>query len=578
MSKTTFFFLVLAISTAGLYAAEHPALVSLATTDCADCHDDLVEGRGWVHAAAVDDCTTCHEFVIGDGGTSVELLEAEPGLCVLCHDEFVAAVEEEFDTPHFPVTESCLICHDPHGSDQTRPLNAPIVELCADCHDFDDLQGDHGNQLSEESDCAFCHDPHGSDNAGMLVGRHQHAPFAEGSCEACHRAPFGGRIRLRARAERLCTACHGDVAKGATGSVHGALEGDGRRASCLSCHDPHMSDFPSLLMADGPELCAGCHAEIVEAAGVESGHSPAADDCLICHQPHGSEQRRLLTSPAGELCIDCHDADDEDLIATHLGAELARLDCVGCHSPHGSDHPSLLAKTLHAPLEDGCDLCHIDNAYDDLEEGGGNELCLLCHDDLGEMIDEAVVAHEAIDLGACVDCHNPHASPQEYLVKAPGAGPCADCHDSQSPVEGEVAHGVIDMLGCRACHEPHGGDREHLLRDDPTQLCLSCHGGSLELGRETEFVFLLDQFEVTAAAARTIAQLNLSADGEHDHPIAGHRVLGVPSAEELHSVETDFEDEMTCLTCHDPHKGRSAAILRWDAATSDEACRGCHTK
>ncbi len=576
MLKPATLFSVLALAAGGAFATEHPALVSLATTDCADCHDDLVEGRGWVHAAT-EDCTTCHDMTIGDDGTNVELTESEPELCLLCHDELTAAVEVELETPHFPVTESCLNCHDPHGTDQPGPLNAPMVELCRDCHDFDDLQGVHGNQLSSESDCTFCHDPHGSNYDRMLLGRHQHPPFAEGSCDACHRPPFGGRIRLRARGERLCSACHGDVADGAKGSVHPALVGDGRAPGCLSCHNPHMSDRSSLLIADGPAVCAGCHAEVSEAAESDGGHPPAADDCLTCHLPHGSDERRLLSTAADELCTDCHDADDEDLTAVHLGADLARLDCVACHSPHGSRHASLLAENLHEAIEAGCDICHL-GAFDELEEDGGSELCLFCHDDLGETIASATVPHAALEFGACIDCHNPHASPQEHLVKAPGAGPCADCHDDQVPASGETAHGVIDLVGCRACHEPHGGAREKLLRDEPTRLCLSCHASSPAPGPEAGTALLLGRFEVSSDDARAIVKLNLSADGEHNHPVTGHRVLGPPSEERLIRVKTDFEGEFTCLTCHDPHKGRSSALLRWNAATSDEACAACHAK
>lgn len=575
--KSTFLLLGLAAATVDAFAAEHPALVSLATTNCADCHDDLVDGRNWVHAAAAEDCTTCHDVTIGEGGTTVELLDAEPALCLLCHDEFTAAVEVDLETPHFPVTESCLTCHDPHGSDQARPLNAPLVELCGDCHDFDDLQQNHGEQLTAGTDCTQCHDPHGSDNARMLIGAEHHKPFAEGSCEACHRPPFGDRMRLRARGERLCTACHGDLAETSAPGTHPALKGDGRRAGCLSCHNPHMSDHGRLLEVEGPELCASCHGEIVTMASGDGGHFPAAEDCRNCHEAHASEHAPLLTAPRSELCADCHDTDDEELSATHLGADLARLECTECHTPHGSEHGSLLAEFLHAPVEDGCDLCHT-GAFNELEEGGGNDLCYLCHDDIAEQVEAAAFPHEALDLGECRDCHNPHASPQERLVKSPGAGPCVDCHDEQAPADGEVAHGVIDLLGCRACHEPHGGARELLLRDEPTQLCLSCHGGTLEVAPGEETVVLLDHFVVPTATAQAIVRLRLSPDGQRDHPVVGHRVLGMPTAEELKRAETSFTEELTCLICHDPHKGRSRKLLRWDAEFADEACGACHAK
>ncbi|MDH3524445.1 MAG: cytochrome c3 family protein [Acidobacteriota bacterium] len=575
--KIVLFFLGLAAATLGAFAAEHPSLVSVESADCKECHDELLGGRSWTHAPAEEDCTICHEFSVAEEGTTVGLLEAEPGLCLLCHDEKTAAVEADLDTPHFPVTESCLTCHDPHGSDQARPVLAPLIELCGECHDLGDLQHRHGQQLTAVTDCARCHEPHGSDNARMLVGAVQHRPFAEGSCEACHRPPFGERMRLRARGERLCAACHGELVEPSALSTHPALRGDGRRAGCLSCHNPHMSDQARLLEAEGPGLCVPCHEAIVALATGDGGHYPAAEDCLNCHQPHASENTLLLAIPLGELCSDCHDTDDAALAATHLGADLTRLTCTDCHTPHGSTHWSLLADNLHPPLEDGCDLCHT-GAFNELEEGGGNELCLLCHDDVGEAAAAAAFAHEALELGECRDCHNPHASPQQRLIKSPGAGPCAECHDEQAAGDGEVAHGVIDLLGCRACHEPHGGERDLLLRDEPTRLCLSCHGGALEVDAGAETVRLLDHFDVPTLAAQSIVRLRLSADGRRDHPVAGHRVLGTPSAEELKRVDTSFTEELTCLTCHDPHKGRSRQLLRWNAEFVDEACSACHSK
>ena len=72
--------------------------------------------------------------------------------------------------------------------------------------------------------------------------------------------------------------------------------------------------------------------------------------------------------------------------------------------------------------------------------------------------------------------------------------------------------------------------------------------------------------------------MSLSAAGDEGHPIAGHRVLGTPTRSELDKVDTTFEGELTCLTCHDPHKGRSEQLLQWGAASAFEACGQCHPK
>jgi predicted CXXCH cytochrome family protein len=700
-------------------AAEHPALVSAQTAQCVLCHEDLLEKRSSVHPPAVDDCTLCHEVTVEERSTTVTLAEPEPGLCLLCHDDLEAAAELELEAPHYPVNDSCLNCHDPHAGEVAPVLTAGVGELCAQCHDAADREQPHAGQLTAGADCTSCHQPHGSGNEHMLAGSRLHAPFEGGSCDACHRAPFGGRVRLRVRGERLCEACHGEMAGdvGPAGSAHAALQGESGRPGCLSCHDPHLSDSRALLARRGAELCADCHGEVVAAARARTGHPPAADDCLNCHQPHASTEPRLLIEPRSELCATCHDLEppppppaadieivgagresygpadivaagdyengteeaslcsapfppstwegqivvcergDEprvlksenvraggagglvlvnreegrddifadphslpavhlrssdaatlaswlekpgdhrgqiesgrlllsalapaapvegDLVTAHLGADLATLDCNACHSPHGAGHAKLLAEHLHPPVEDGCDTCH-EGRFDELMEGGGSELCLFCHDDVGEH----PVPHAALEFGSCTECHNPHATAQEKLVKAPGAGPCAECHDEQTPGEGEVAHGVIDLVGCRACHEPHGGENEKLLRQTGAELCLSCHAaGAVQAADDASLATLAGRFEVRAVDAAAVRPVLLSPDGQRNHPVAGHRTVGKPTEAEIQAarVESTFEDELSCLTCHDPHKGRSRQLFRWNAANAAEACQACHLK
>jgi len=569
--------LLIATATAAA-AADHPTLVSVKDTDCTMCHEDLVDGKITVHAPVADDCTTCHEFTI-DGGTRVALVDDEPALCVMCHDGMSSAVDATLSTPHAPVTDSCLTCHDPHASGEPHLLLAPLTTTCTTCHDAAELGTLHGDQITEATNCAACHRPHGSDSPRMLSGKHQHRPFADGSCKGCHRQPFGDRIRLRARGERLCEACHGDMSRdaGEHGTVHAALRGEKGRAGCLACHDAHMSDQPKLLLAAGPDVCATCHEPLVHAANSDTGHAPAADDCLNCHRPHASEQARLLEAAPGELCRTCHDVEDEALAGVHLGADLAGLECLSCHDAHGSGHPKLLARNLHAPLEGGCDTCH-EGSADRLAEDGDSPLCLMCHDDIGEAAKTAAAPHAALELARCADCHNPHASAQRSLVKDPNGAVCTACHEEQAAGEGEVAHGVITAIGCEACHEPHGGSREKLLRADAEALCLACHDSARLPDQQADSVRWLDHFDVPVELARAAATLRLTPDGERGHPVLEHRVLGEPTKVEMKNTVSTFQGQLTCLTCHDPHKGRTRTILNWDAASTTEACNHCHEK
>lgn len=557
-------------------AAEHPTLVDIASAQCSVCHEDLFEGKPLVHSPVAEDCTLCHELSAGDGGTTVELAAAEPGLCLMCHDELEAAVSLELEAPHMALEGSCLDCHEAHASAEASLKAASTAELCANCHDLDDLDGAHDGQLTPATDCASCHAPHGSDNPGMLTAQRQHAPFADGSCSGCHRKPFGERLRLRARGERLCTACHGEFPELAeSGSRHAALQGLQGRAGCLSCHDPHMSPNAAMLLAAGPGLCEPCHDGVVAAALAATGHA-AAEDCGNCHRPHTAEEPHLLAAAPDELCGSCHDLADEALGAAHLGADPAALACTSCHSPHGAGHVKLLAENLHPPLEEGCDTCH-EGAFDELAEAGGAGLCLMCHDDIGELASSAAVPHAAMEMEDCTLCHNPHASAQRKLVKLPGGGECAECHPDQAAGADEFAHGVIDLIGCEACHEPHGGGQEKLLRRSGAELCLGCHRqGAAEAAEGATTVTLLDRFEVPAPLA--LSYVILTPDGERGHPLQEHRTLGTASAEEMARMPVLFSGVLTCTSCHDPHKGRSPLLLLGGATNTSEACQACHEK
>jgi predicted CXXCH cytochrome family protein len=560
-------------------AADHPRLVSLESTNCNTCHAKLTRGFETVHAPVADDCTSCHDMTIGSEGTTVELGAPEPDLCLMCHDSLEAQASGDIETPHAPVTDSCLSCHEVHAGAEASLLVAPLAELCTSCHDVGDLAESHSGQLIEGVNCASCHVPHGSPHPAMLQAAHQHAPFADGSCDGCHRPPAAGRIRLQARGQEVCTACHGGFAEeaGDHGSVHKALEGTRRRAGCLSCHNPHMSPRAKLLVDEGVELCGQCHGDVLEDAQADTGHAPVADDCTSCHQPHVSANPALLAENPPDLCLMCHDAEDEDLIAAHLGANLSSLDCVACHSPHGAGNEKLLARTVHPPVLDDCDTCH-EGSHKQLVEDGESTLCLACHDDIGEYAASATHPHPVMEMARCADCHNPHASPQDKLILEPAGGVCTVCHEDQAAGSNEFVHSVIESVGCRACHEPHGSSNTKLLRLTGSELCLSCHDRKrVQVPNDAEMFALLDRFPVSAEVARATARLDLSAGGEHGHPMADHRVLGTPTEEELEKSGAEFTGEMTCLTCHDPHKSASKHLFK-GAAGSTQLCSQCHTK
>lgn len=551
----------------------HPTLVNAATAKCETCHRDISAGMN--RHAAIESCDNCHRFAGEKGKTTVELTDAQPALCTNCHDDQTRASRGEVAAPHAPVTDSCTSCHNPHSSANSKLLTEPVPATCLGCHDGTELDTKHKVTVSR-GNCARCHDPHGSEFSKALVTDKQHAPFAEGSCQSCHRRGLKTRATNGQAPDtsKTCFACHGEAAtKGKV--THGAV----RKGQCSGCHEPHLSTQPKLARESGRKLCAGCHAPIEAKLALASAHEPAKDDCTSCHAAHASENANQLADAAPALCLNCHDAADSALSKKHLGAKLDTLACTSCHDPHGSQQaPLLLSTSLHSPFADrSCDSCH-DGAASKLNENGSRTLCFACHSDMEEQIAKVKVPHAAMDAVECTECHSPHASSQRRLVRLPSGGECLACHEDKGAGANEVLHGAITAIGCESCHAPHGGEREKLLRDDVDQLCLSCHDkGRWITSEDGKSVTLAGKFDLSAAEASSIRTLKMIGS-EPEHPITGHRALGTPTEKELAGTKTKFRGTLSCLTCHDPHKGRSRQLFRDAKASAMEVCLACHEK
>ncbi len=557
---------------------KHPALVAAAEAKCATCHADVLKGRT-VHPDA-QSCSRCHVISGSGPQTVVRFVSPLPKLCLDCHSNLADAAGGKLKVAHAPVTDSCTNCHLPHAGDEPRLLKAPARELCLSCHEADSVARAHPVPLGRV-DCGSCHAPHGSDARGMLAGRFVHPPFGDRSCDACHQKGRAVRARSGKRSAQAatCFACHSDLEeKFGRGIVHVPVK-EGR---CAACHDPHLSSEPKLVKEKGAALCAGCHAEIVKKATGKGGHAPAKKGCVSCHDPHRSDSPKLLARTGPALCAGCHDPAKKELRKKHLGADLAKLDCSGCHDPHGSGEGKLLlSRSVHAPFAEGaCDSCHEAASAVKLAEGGGKALCLICHTDVEGKAAKAKVRHAALD-GDCTLCHTPHASSHARLVRGKGGEACGSCHDEKLAGKGEFAHGVIASLGCEACHEPHGGANRKLLRVSGNDLCLGCHDSArLKPGAGSGMVKLLGRFEVLPADAEAIKVIAVGPSGPVNHPVAGHRCAGppLPSSRTSQQARTTFQGAMTCLTCHDPHKGKSSRLLVKGAVSATESCLQCHPK
>ena len=209
-----------------------------------------------------------------------------------------------------------------------------------------EVQQKAGHPYIEQKDiktetCLGCH-PHEQE------GKFVHSALASG-CDSCHQATSDKdtqktTITLSATGGDLCGMCH-EATKDPV--VHGPV----KAGQCLTCHDPHASEFKAQTRADGNALCLACHApkrttadtvELFKTVRISSsdfeaapkirldatlrvGHPwanhPVGDfpnplnpkesmSCLSCHQHHASSQQSLITpSDKGkDLCDTCHQA------------------------------------------------------------------------------------------------------------------------------------------------------------------------------------------------------------------------------------------------------------------------------
>lgn len=239
-------------------------------------------------------CQDCHD--LGDSRTIEPVGLKQQESCAVCHPNIVNQGAWRHSTT---INKQCLTCH----LKSTKPwrIGLPVVktqDICFGCHvgkkAWDTKPYVHGPVYI--GGCTLCHNPHGEDYRYQL--------WAEGTRD-------------------LCVICHSDKDNLVTDNpkervayVHGIISGGG----CVACHSPHASDQQYMINKPTNELCLGCHPQIaLKVKGHPVANHPVSAPrerrrpgkeltCVSCHDPHGSENPlMLIKSPlGGQLCRVCH--------------------------------------------------------------------------------------------------------------------------------------------------------------------------------------------------------------------------------------------------------------------------------
>jgi DmsE family decaheme c-type cytochrome len=268
-----------------------PGAARIGSAACLECHDVQAAMKGSVHGTlALDD----------DAGSR---------LCETCHGAG-SVHASSYDTAHIF-----------GAADHARLGNAERSAVCLSCHETMASRWIGAPHEDGEISCWTCHPDalHGWKDEARIV-----PPDLAGAAD-------GGRF---------CFQCHGEVEQEFLGQVsHPVTAG---QMECSSCHGVHGEE--GLLAGGGEESCTRCHVEVAGPWIYE--HDALAEGCTSCHAPHGSPNPKLLVLPGSGLCLQCH---LETAFPTLGGSDHSiyvggGATCVQCHyEVHGSNVSEVLA-------------------------------------------------------------------------------------------------------------------------------------------------------------------------------------------------------------------------------------------
>jgi predicted CXXCH cytochrome family protein len=278
---------------------------------CFSCHADLGKLRQAksVHKPfASGACSRCHDPHATDN--PAQLVAAPGKLCASCHNPASTGLKRAHR--NFPIAKAdCVSCHDPHGSPEKGLVPAAPHKVFRSCDRCHSTSGPNPGALLATGPqlCFRCH----SEKRAALQkpGAHE---GAKADCLACHTPHAANDRGLTAGLERdRCFACHGDIEhlQATSRTIHPRRVEKGK---CSICHEPHQTSNPHLLARPEAQLCTKCHGKHAQfghpvGSNVIDPRTGKGMTCLACHGPHGTQWPSILAdNPSQPLCVRCHEA------------------------------------------------------------------------------------------------------------------------------------------------------------------------------------------------------------------------------------------------------------------------------
>ena len=236
------------------------------------------------------------------------------------------------------------------------------------------------------------------------------------------------------------------VKKGAASAPVGEADFVGSKV-CVECHAKSIAEFNKTLMGrlalQNKIQCEGCHGPA--SIHVKEGRGGGGLVTFRANDPNTN------AASINEMCLGCHKRGDRTYWdgSAHEKRDVA---CTNCHTIMKNVSAKRNLKTKFEP-----------------------ETCFQCHKDRKAQAFRN--SHMPVGNGkmSCSDCHNPHGSATEALLRADSVNDtCYRCHaDKRGPF---LFEHLPVRENCLNCHDAHGTVNEAMLKVARPRLCATCHG------------------------------------------------------------------------------------------------------
>ena len=267
---------------AGLQKAHHDQ--PFGSADCVQCHDPHQSKSPKLMQAFTHNpfenkmCDSCHQPA-KDGKVVLTQADAK-AVCLTCHEEKTKQIESA-KVQHPGAQGDCTDCHNPHAGKSPGFPKPDAVNVCLTCHadQAEQHKKRHLHQPAFEQGCTTCHQPHGGENQKLLRAKSVNALCLECHGPEARPAPvqgeplvtiFGGQVKLPQTYFAKVVQLPIKYGLGHPVERHPIQDQmdptDVNKlrvaVNCASCHQPHASAQPDLLVKDqsnGMAFCASCH-------------------------------------------------------------------------------------------------------------------------------------------------------------------------------------------------------------------------------------------------------------------------------------------------------------------------------